>query len=152
MTSSHDAGAAPLAERTLVVAVGSNASPDVMRCKFARAGVDATVPFVRVRLGGIAVGHSAHVSLAGYVAAAPYHAPGATATFTASLLDDDQLECLDETERTYTRLPVDPAAGGPVGAGVAVRVGAGRARRRPWLRRAPVAALAGDTGADPRRR
>jgi hypothetical protein len=66
------AGAAPLETRSLVVSVGSNSSADVMRRKFANyhQPVSAVLPLVRGQLHNIAVGHSAHVSQAGYIAAA----------------------------------------------------------------------------------
>jgi hypothetical protein len=100
-------GVAVAGRRTWVVAVGSNGAPDVLRAKFARAGVSGVVPFVRAGLEGVAVGHSAHVSLPGFVAAAPFARPAARTPVVASLLDDEQLGCLDASERTYTRRRVD---------------------------------------------
>jgi hypothetical protein len=99
-------GVAPADRRTLVAAVGSNGAPDVLRAKFARAGVSGVVPFLHAEVHGIGVGHSAHVSLPGFVAAAPFRAPGAVTPVVASLLDDDQVEALDASERTYTRRPM----------------------------------------------
>lgn len=110
-------GAAPVAARTAVVAVGSNASPSVLRRKFAAgagggAGGALVVPFVVARVRDLGVGHSAHVSVAGFVAAAPVAAPGTATDLVVSLLDDDQLRILDRTEPNYTRRPV-PGAEGP---------------------------------------
>jgi hypothetical protein len=110
--------------RTWVVAVGSNGAPDVLRAKFERSGVSGVVPFVPAELGGVAVGHSAHVSLPGFLAAAPFAAPGAVTPVVASLLDDDQLDCLDVSERTYTRRPVT----GEVRVG-----GSGECPDRSWI-------------------
>lgn len=90
-------------ERTLVVAIGSNASPAVMRRKFARAGVSRVAPLLRADLTGVAVGHSAHISRAGYVPAAPFARDGEELTVVVSLLDGDQLDVLDATEPNYTR-------------------------------------------------
>jgi hypothetical protein len=109
------AGAPRLAARTAVVAVGSNGSPDVLRAKFARGGVGGVVPLVRAVLRDIAVGHSAHVSLPGFVAAAPFAAAGAVTPVVVALVDDTQLRCLDASERTYTRRRV--AGPAPVSAG-----------------------------------
>ena len=97
------ADATPVRDRNLVVAVGSNASPAVLLGKLASAGVTATVPFVEGEVVGLRVGHSAHVSRAGYLAAAPVRAPGARTSVTALLLDDEQVGCLDQTEPNYIR-------------------------------------------------
>lgn len=104
-------GAAPLAERTLVVAVGSNQAPAVIARKYARAArqVRPATPFVPCTVAGLAVGHSAHASRGGYVAAAPYRRPGARTELVASWFDAEQLAVLDETEPNYHRLEVDAA-------------------------------------------
>lgn len=98
-----DAGVAPVAVRTLLVAVGSNASPSVMGRKMAAGGASEVIPFFSGTLHGFAVGHSAHASLAGYVATAPYREPQAATTVVASMLDDQQLGCIDTTEFNYVR-------------------------------------------------
>ncbi|HEY9290736.1 MAG TPA: hypothetical protein VIP98_05595 [Microlunatus sp.] len=97
----------PQRGRSLVVAVGSNASRAVLERKFGRAGVPTTVPLVRARVTGIRQGHSAHVSVPGYVPAAPIADPTATSNLVASFLDQDQLAALDETEPNYHRLELD---------------------------------------------
>jgi hypothetical protein len=89
--------------RTLVVAVGSNASPGVMHRKLRRHGVTGSVPLVAGTLTGLGVGHSAHVSLPGFVAAAPFVHAGAVTPVYVTLLDDAQLRCLDLTEPNYVR-------------------------------------------------
>jgi hypothetical protein len=93
--------------RQLVVAVGSNASPAVMHRKFARQGASTTIPFVTGTVTGLAIGHSAHVSRHGYIAAAPILDPSTRTAVVASLLDAEQLECLDRTEPNYDRRLVD---------------------------------------------
>ncbi|GIU56691.1 hypothetical protein [Arthrobacter sp. NicSoilC12] len=103
------AGAAPLEARSLVVSIGSNSSADVMRRKFAsyHQSVSAVLPLVRGQLHNIAVGHSAHVSKAGYIAAAPYPLLGESTAVWLSWLDDVQLMALDETEPNYRRIQLD---------------------------------------------
>lgn len=97
------AALAPCAERRLVVAVGSNASPAVMARKLGAAGVSMTVPFLAVVVTGLTVGHSAHVSRAGFFAAAPFLADGAATRTFGSILDDEQMSALDRTEPNYER-------------------------------------------------
>ena len=98
-----EANAAPVDRRTLVVSIGSNSSLAVMRRKFSKGRVSTTFPVVKGNLGGITVGHSAHVSNPGYLAAAPFAAEGQVSEVYASLLDDEQLQCLDATEPNYAR-------------------------------------------------
>ncbi|MFE4230381.1 hypothetical protein ACFRJ8_21110 [Arthrobacter sp. NPDC056886] len=106
------AGAAPLEARSLVVSIGSNSSAEVMRRKFAsyHQPVSAVLPLVRGQLHNIAVGHSAHVSKAGYIAAAPYPLMGECTAVWLSWLDDVQLMALDETEPNYRRIQLDGEA------------------------------------------
>ena len=92
-----------LDERYVVVAVGSNASPAVMHRKLAKDGVDGTVPFVLAGVTGLRVGHSAHVSRAGYIPAAPILTPSAQTSVVAVFLDHEQLAALDRTEPNYVR-------------------------------------------------
>ncbi len=87
-----------------VVAVGSNAAPAVLRAKLHRHGVSTDVAVAPLQVNGIAVGHSAHVSVGGYIAAAPYAAPGRVADVHVSWFDDDQLAALDATEPNYDRV------------------------------------------------
>ena len=89
--------------RTPVVAVGSNASPAVMHRKLARHGVGGPVPLVAATLTGCAVGHSAHVSVPGFVPAAPVLRDDARTPVYVTLLDDAQLRCVDRTEPSYVR-------------------------------------------------
>ncbi|WP_053206982.1 hypothetical protein [Jiangella muralis] len=96
--------------RRPLLAVGSNASPSQLRHKFAASGRDFAVPVFSTRVDGLAVGHSAHVSRAGYIPYAPYAAAGQTLR-TAMLLwlDDAQLARMDETEPNYDRVPLASA-------------------------------------------
>jgi hypothetical protein len=96
-------GKPPYDDRVLVVAVGANASPAVMHRKLRREGREGPVPFLAATLTGVAVGHSAHVSVPGYVPAAPYAAAGVCTPVMASLLDAEQVDCLDRTEPNYVR-------------------------------------------------
>lgn len=110
-----------VSRRTAVVAVGSNASPAVLGRKLARSGVHDAVPFVAGTVTGLGVGHSAHVSVPGYVAAAPYRAAGTSVAVYATLLDDEQVRCVDETEPQYVRRRVDDPACALVLAGAPAR-------------------------------
>lgn len=101
--------AAPLAERTLVVAVGSNQTPETIARKYARSGRDLQIatPFVRCTVHGLAVGHCAHTSARGYVPAAPFRAEGERMELVATWFDDAQLAVVDETEPNYERVRLD---------------------------------------------
>ncbi|CAN5821170.1 hypothetical protein BH20ACT6_BH20ACT6_00880 [soil metagenome] len=103
--------------RVCVVAVGSNAAPQVLAAKLRAAGVPVEVALVPCRLDGLAVAHSAHVSPAGYVATTALAAPGERTPVVASWFTDDQLTALDATEPNYTRraLPTT-VTGAPTGA------------------------------------
>lgn len=98
-----DANVAAVDRRHLVVAVGSNASRAVLRRKLANVGVNATIPFVTGEVTGLKVAHSAHISRLGYIAAAPFLAPGQVTPVVSALLDDEQLQALDDSEPNYDR-------------------------------------------------
>lgn len=99
-------GVAPLAERTLVVAVGSNQTPQTIARKYHRSGrrISVTTPFVRCTVRDLAVGHVAHTAAPGYVPAAPYRAVGERMELVATWFDDEQLEVVDATEPNYDRV------------------------------------------------
>ncbi|MDN5821478.1 MAG: hypothetical protein L0H74_01945 [Brachybacterium sp.] len=99
-------GVAPLAERTLVLAVGSNQTPETIARKYRRSGRDiaVTTPFVRCTVHDLAVGHVAGIAAAGYLPAAPYRAEGERMELVATWFDDAQLAVVDETEPNYDRL------------------------------------------------
>ncbi len=109
----EELGEAPLGERTPVLAVGSNASPAVMRHKLGIRGASTVVPVVTGVVRALDVTHSAHVSRGGYVPAAPRHRSRARTRVVLQLLDDDQLAAVDESEPNYRRVGV-PAARYPV--------------------------------------
>ncbi|WP_248148430.1 hypothetical protein [Microbacterium aoyamense] len=94
--------------RTLVVAVGSNASPQVIERKYARADhvLSHATPFMTCSIEGIGIGHSAHVSKGGYIAATPFARVHHRQQFVASWFDDDQLALVDSTEPNYERVLV----------------------------------------------
>ncbi len=102
-------GGSPLADRHRVIAVGSNASPAVMDRKMRRAGIDRPLAMTFERHAGIAVGHSAHVSLPGYIATAPYRCSHCVHRFVTVHLDDEQVAALDATEPNYDRIAHDGA-------------------------------------------
>lgn len=105
--------------RTPVLAVGSNASPEVLADKLATALADAPDEPVVVEIcvaAGLAVGHSAHISRPGYVAATPFlmtptgeHLrPGHETAYSLGWFTDDQLAALDATEPNYDRVLLPP--------------------------------------------
>jgi hypothetical protein len=101
-----DLGVAPLAHRTPVLAVGSNAASPVLRHKLGGRGVSPVLPVVTGVVHDLAVTHSAHVSRGGYVPAAPVHRRAARTRVVLQLLDDDQLSAVDATEPNYERVEV----------------------------------------------
>lgn len=110
-----------LADRTCVLAVGSNGSPQVLHAKLDRAGVNPSVACVPYQLRGLGIAHSAHVSLGGYVATTPYARPGGVVRVVASWFDVAQLAALDATEGNYDRRPLPASVtGAPAGAQVYV--------------------------------
>ncbi|WP_299441538.1 hypothetical protein [uncultured Phycicoccus sp.] len=97
-------GATPLAERTPVLAVGSNAVASVVRHKLTRRGIGVVVPLLTGVVRHLAVGHTAYVSRGGYVPAAPVHRSRARTPVVLQLLDDHQLAAIDATEPHYDRV------------------------------------------------
>ncbi|WP_254705783.1 hypothetical protein [Streptomyces vilmorinianum] len=92
-----------------VIAVGSNAAPGQVRHKLRRLNLPVAVPMVPVRVRGIGVGCSGHISPAGYVAGTPYVDPDGSATLVIAWFDARQLTAVDDTEPNYLRaiLPGD---------------------------------------------
>lgn len=115
-----DLGEAPLADRTPVLAVGSNAAPAVLRHKLGSRGVSTVVPVLTGVVRALDVTHSAHVARGGYVPAAPVHRSRSRSRAVLQLLDDHQLAAVDETEPNYERVEVS-AARYPVVLGGGVR-------------------------------
>lgn len=100
----EDDGPEGLRGRTPVVAVGSNAAPGVLARKLGSL-LATGLPVRTARVDGLHVGHSAHVSAGGYVAAAP--AAGTTVQqVTVCWFDAAQLAQVDRTEPNYRRVPL----------------------------------------------
>lgn len=105
-----------LAARTPVVAVGSNASPDVLVTKLGDLLVTG-LPVAPAVVEDITVGHFAQVAVRGFVAAAPARDPGVRSDLAVGWFDEAQLARLDETEPNYSREALTSActcAGGEV--------------------------------------
>jgi hypothetical protein len=115
-----DADGSPVAQRTPVMAVGSNASPAQVRRKMANAALPTQVPITAVRVHGLTVGVSAHVSRPGYLPATPVPDPAAESELWMVWLDDAALAAIDATEPNYhrvrlsSRYPVHLTPGQPV--------------------------------------
>ncbi|MGH3485884.1 MAG: hypothetical protein ACRDPQ_21895 [Nocardioidaceae bacterium] len=92
-----------LDDRTMVLAVGSNAAPSVLADKLRRVGVTGSVGMVRTDVAGLAVGYSAHVSRRGYIPAGPYAAAGHLIV-VGLWLTEPQRAAIDATEPNYHRL------------------------------------------------
>jgi hypothetical protein len=115
-----NAGGSPVASLVPVLAVGSNASPAQLRRKLATAGLPTLVPITAVRVSGLAVGVSAHVSRAGYLPATPVPDDDAVSDLWVVWLDAAALTAVDATEPNYERIrlptcyPVRLTTGQPV--------------------------------------
>lgn len=118
-------GQAPTGERHPVIAVGSNASPAQLHHKLTRPDRPAVVPMVPVEVDGIAVGCSAHIGRYGYVASAPYTAPGTRTPLVVSWLDAAQLRAVDATEHPNYRRILLPGADFPMVLPSGERLGGG---------------------------
>ncbi|MGB3830173.1 MAG: hypothetical protein WA962_15510 [Ornithinimicrobium sp.] len=106
--------------RTPVLAVGSNAAPGVLADKLAGVLTEAIEGQVEIEVcavSGVAVGHSAHVSPGGYVAAAPLVdamasgveridtlPTGEQTAYSLGWFTAEQLDVLDRTEPSYERV------------------------------------------------
>ncbi|QLJ01858.1 hypothetical protein HZZ00_13025 [Streptomyces sp. NEAU-sy36] len=87
------------ADRSPLLAVGSNACPGQLRHKLAEFGLgSSTVPMVRATVTGVRVGVSAHVSRMGYVSASPVESPGEAVGLFVLWLDRRQLDVIDAGE------------------------------------------------------
>lgn len=93
-----------LDDRVPVLAVGSNGDPSVLRRKLVARDASPVVPLVPVVVIGLSVAHSAHVSLAGVVAAAPRDDPTGAVRGVMTWLDAAQLAVVDTTEPNYQRV------------------------------------------------
>lgn len=95
---------AMLSTRSAVLAIGSNGDLLVLRDKLASRGVSPVVPHVPVVVTGMSIAHSAHVSLSGYVAAAPRDDAGGALRGVVIWLDHQQRATIDATEPNYQRV------------------------------------------------
>jgi hypothetical protein len=77
-----------------------------MRRKLEGAGVDVCVAFLHGEVDTIAVGHSAHRSVAAFVPAAPFRREGPPRQAVVTMLTADQLVAVDRTEPNYRRATV----------------------------------------------
>lgn len=100
-------GGTPMSDRTLSLAVGSNGDPVRLLRKLRGDGVSPLVPMAPVRVGRLRVGHSAHVSPAGFLAATPFDVDEGERVLIALWLDEQQLAAIDRTEPNYRRLRLD---------------------------------------------
>ena len=91
--------------RVGVLAVGSNASPAVLARKLDELLADE-VAIHPVRVSGMTIGHSAHVSTPGYIPAAPAARPGSWTEAVLTWLTPAQLARVDATEPNYRRRPL----------------------------------------------
>jgi hypothetical protein len=97
----------PAADRIPVLAVGSNAAPAQVRRKLADRGWVIAVPITAVKVDGLSVGVSAHVSRAGYLPATPVLDPSVkNSLMWVTWLAPDELAAMDETEPNYDRMRV----------------------------------------------
>ncbi|MEV6510316.1 hypothetical protein AB0M61_29925 [Streptomyces sp. NPDC051642] len=101
-------------DRTPVLAIGSNACPGQLRHKMAEFGITSPVPMVKVRVTGIGIGVSAHVSRVGYVSASPVNSPGVVRELFVTWLDARQLTVVDASERAYDRAWLPGSGSGSV--------------------------------------
>ena len=88
-----------------MLAYGSNGSPRALLRKFARSRSDEAqlvLPVLRGELAGFDVTYSAHLSAYGSLPATLHPTPEVTATAFLTLLTDDQLVRMAETEFRYS--------------------------------------------------
>lgn len=100
-------GSVPSPDSRLVVAVGSNAAPHVLRRKLTHVRSSDIVCLQPVHVTNITVGHSAHVAARGYLPAATIFAGQRSITTIAAWLGPDHIEALDATEPNYHRQTVN---------------------------------------------
>jgi hypothetical protein len=89
--------AAPIVERTAVLAIGSNAAPAQLHRKLA-AGSSRTVPVIRATLTGVAIGFSRHITAYGSIPMTPAARDGAVTDVFVTYLDADQLGTITASE------------------------------------------------------
>lgn len=95
-----------------LLAIGSNASPEVLAAKLAGLGdeVDRTLLAVGGRLSGYGIGHSPHLAVYGAMPATIHRSPGAEIDATVLYVTARQLSALAATEFNYLLGRVDRQA------------------------------------------
>ena len=86
-----------LEQRTAVLAVGSNQSPEQLARKFTE-NLWEEIPVIRSRISDFDSVYSAHIASYGSVAATLQHAPGVELTLFVTWLTPPQLQRMHETE------------------------------------------------------
>jgi hypothetical protein len=99
-------------DRVAVLAFGANASRRVLARKLGAAA--GAVGVLEVRVHGVDVVYSAHVSPYGSIPATLHPSPGTVLTARLLLLAADALAALDATEPNYVRVQLGPHAGAEV--------------------------------------
>lgn len=107
---------AQLNGRTAVLALGSNAAPQVLAGKLGLGEGDEPVPAIRAELRDFDVVYSAHISAYGSLPAAIQVSPGTGAAIHVLYLTDEQLAAMAETEPNYDAVVIE---------GVRCRLGTG---------------------------
>ncbi|WP_300681654.1 hypothetical protein [Nocardioides sp.] len=96
-------GAAVVADRVPVLAIGSNACGAQMRHKAHAESFALGIPLLQATMVGARITHSSFLSSLGYVPATLAPAPGEVGTVHVQFLDADQVAALDRTEIGYQR-------------------------------------------------
>jgi hypothetical protein len=91
-------GAVPLAARTAVLAVGSNASPAQLHRKVVTLSTGQVVPVLQATVTGLVIGFSRHITVYGAIPMTPMTRDGATTTAFVTFLDADQLAVVTTSE------------------------------------------------------
>lgn len=98
-----------LAGRVPVVAIGSNGCAVTLLRKLRSAHVPIHVPVFPALVVGLGTAHSAHVSLGGYVAAAPLRAGRGVSRAVLAWFTREQIRAMDASEPNYQRVTVNAA-------------------------------------------
>ena len=91
-------GAAPMAERTAVLAYGANAAPERLRRKFAGHAPGMVFPVLGARLFDFDIVYACHYSSYGALPATLAPSPGTVVEVAVTYLDPGQLARMHETE------------------------------------------------------
>lgn len=102
-------GAAPIAERSPVLAIGSNASGAQLRHKARAGGFRLVIPQVLAQITGLSITYASFFTAFGYVPATYTLAPGARRRLFVQFLDARELAAVDASEKPhYDRVPLWP--------------------------------------------